>query len=166
MSEEDGAARALAIRDHLLPLIRSHSTMQEVSGMAGRPAVCKVGSFTCTLRRVLLQSLALAASCLRDGSGQVTLRGNLEQLGDEGGLALMSRPPMFRTCPFLIIAIASKPASVRRAVQKPPKPSPGRTRRLMRRWSCSTMLFRYLHWRSRERRHSSPSSFISAAAFG
>ena len=50
MSEEAGAARALAIRDHLLPLIRSHGTMQEVSGMAGRPAVCKVGSFTCTLR--------------------------------------------------------------------------------------------------------------------
>jgi len=50
MSEEDGAARAVAIRDHLLPLIRSHGTMQEVSGMAGRPAVCKVGSFTCTLR--------------------------------------------------------------------------------------------------------------------
>src|SRR3954463_5447115 len=24
--------------------------MQEVSGMAGRPAVCKVGSFTCNLR--------------------------------------------------------------------------------------------------------------------
>ena len=50
MSEQNEAARALAIRDHLLPLIRSHSTMQEVSGMAGRPAVCKVGSFTCTLR--------------------------------------------------------------------------------------------------------------------
>ena len=38
MSQEDEAARALAIRDHLLPLIRSHGTMQEVSGMAGRPA--------------------------------------------------------------------------------------------------------------------------------
>ena len=41
MSEEEGAARAVAIRAHLLPLIRSHGTMQEVSGMAGRPAVCK-----------------------------------------------------------------------------------------------------------------------------
>src|SRR4051795_11655729 len=55
---------------------------------------------------------------------------------------------MFRTCPFLIIAIPSWPANVRCAVGRLPKPSPGRTRRLMRRWSCSTMLLRYLIWRS------------------
>jgi hypothetical protein len=54
---------------------------------------------------------------------------------------LMSLPLMFRTCRFLIIAIASTPASVRRAVRKLPNPSPGRTRRLMRLWSCSTILF-------------------------
>jgi hypothetical protein len=47
---------------------------------------------------------------------------------------------MFRSCPFLIITITSIPVSVRRAVQKPPKPSPGRINRFMRRWSCSTML--------------------------
>src|SRR5882757_954399 len=46
----------------------------------------------------------------------------------------ISRPPIFRICPFRIIAIASKPANVLRAVRNPPKPSPGRTRRLMRRW--------------------------------
>ena len=45
----------------------------------------------------------------------------------------ISRPPIFRICPFRIIAIASKPANVLRAVRNPPKPSPGRTRRLMRR---------------------------------
>jgi hypothetical protein len=37
--------------------------------------------------KVLLQSLALAASRLRDGSGQLTSRRNLEQLGDEGSLS-------------------------------------------------------------------------------
>src|SRR3954451_1031009 len=80
--------------------------------------------------------------------------------------ALMSLPPMFRTCPFLIIAIASYPASVRRAVQKLPKPRPGSINRFMRRWSCSTMLFRYFTCCSRDRRHSSPSLFMSAAALG
>jgi hypothetical protein len=35
------------------------------------------------------------------------------------------------------IASASTPARVRRAVRKLPKPSIGRTRRLMRRWSRS-----------------------------
>ena len=48
------------------------------------------------------------------------------------GSTWMARPPMVRTCPFLIIAIASKPASVRRVVPALSKPSPGRTRRLMR----------------------------------
>jgi hypothetical protein len=43
----------------------------------------------------------------------------------------MSFPPMFRIRPFLIIAIASIPISVRRAVQNPPKPSPGRVNRFM-----------------------------------
>jgi hypothetical protein len=35
------------------------------------------------------------------------------------------------------MAIASTPASVRRAVTKLPKPSIGRVMRLTRRWSCS-----------------------------
>jgi Uncharacterized protein conserved in bacteria (DUF2252) len=66
--------------------------------------------------------------------------------------ALMSLPPMFRTCPFLIIAIASYPASDSRAVQKPPKPSRGQVSRFTFRWSCSTMVFRYFTCRSRDRR--------------
>ena len=51
--------------------------------------------------------------------------------------AWTSLPPMFRTCRFLIIAIAWSPASVRRAVQKLPKPSPGQVSRFTLRWSCS-----------------------------
>jgi len=47
----------------------------------------------------------------------------------------MSPLPMFRTCPFLINAIASQPATVRRVVQKPPKPTPGRVSRFTFRWS-------------------------------
>ena len=69
----------------------------------------------------------------------------------------MSLPAILRTCPFLIIAIASYPASVRRAVQKLPKPSPGRVSRFTFRWSCSTMLFRYFTCRSCDQRHSPPS---------
>jgi hypothetical protein len=79
---------------------------------------------------------------------------------------LMSRPSRFRIWPFRIIAKASKPAKVLRAVRKQPKPSPGRTRRLMRRWSCSTTLLRYLHCRMRVRRQSSPSLFMSTTALG
>jgi len=43
-------ARALTIRDHLVPLIRTHGSMQEVSGRAGWLAVCRMESLTCTLR--------------------------------------------------------------------------------------------------------------------
>jgi hypothetical protein len=50
MTETDQTARALAIRDHLLPLFEAHDTMQEVSGVAGRLAVFKAEGFTCTLR--------------------------------------------------------------------------------------------------------------------
>jgi hypothetical protein len=32
--------------------------------------------------------------------------------------------------------------------------------------SCSTMLFKYLTWRSRENRHSSPSRFMAVTAAG
>ena len=45
----------------------------------------------------------------------------------------MSFPLIRVTCPFLIIAIASNPATVRRAVWKLPKPNPGLVNRLMRR---------------------------------
>jgi hypothetical protein len=50
MSKEAEAARAIAIREHLLPLIRVHGTMQEISGAAGRLAVWKAGTLTCTVR--------------------------------------------------------------------------------------------------------------------
>ena len=50
MTDTDQATRALAIRDHLLPLIQAHGTLEEVSGAAGRLAMWKTGSFTCTLR--------------------------------------------------------------------------------------------------------------------
>ena len=78
----------------------------------------------------------------------------------------MFRPPVSRTCAFLFMAIASRPASVRRAIWKLPKPGPGLTRRFTRRWSCSTMLLRNLHCRRREKRHSSPFPFNCSMADG
>jgi hypothetical protein len=45
-----------------------------------------------------------------------------------------------------------------------PKPGPGRTSRFTRRWSCSTMLFKYLDYRRQAKRHSSSAAFISATA--
>jgi hypothetical protein len=50
MSQDNAVARALAIRDHLMPLIRVHGSMQKVSGAAGHVAVWQAGSFTCTVR--------------------------------------------------------------------------------------------------------------------
>ena len=47
--------------------------------------------------------------------------------------------------------ITSYPWIVRRAVRKLKNPSPGLTRRFRNRWSCSTMLFRYLGRRSQMR---------------
>ena len=117
------------------------------------------GRWPCRFRCEDCRGLRTAAANDRSG-------GDLEQLGEELAWACMSRPPICHTCPFLTIAIPSWPAGVRRAVWKSPKPSPGRTRRFKRRWSRSTMLFENLAWRSREKRHGSPSSFISAAAHG
>jgi branched-chain amino acid transport system substrate-binding protein len=71
-----------------------------------------------------------------------------------------------RTCPLVSIAMASTPASVRRAVQKPWKPSMGRVRRLTRRWSCSTRLSSQRPRRCCTKRHISPSRFISRIAPG
>jgi hypothetical protein len=55
---------------------------------------------------VLLQRLALAASGLREGLTRLyaTMSNNVAM---NVAWALMSLPPMFRTCPFLIMAIAS-----------------------------------------------------------
>lgn len=43
---------------------------------------------------------------------------------------------------------------------------PGRAGRLIRQWSCSTMLFRYLRYRSRATRQNSPIRFSSVATRG
>ena len=48
-----------------------------------------------------------------------------------------------------IMCMVSMPAMRIRAIQKDLNPSIDRVIRLMARWSCSTMLFKYLHWRSR-----------------
>jgi hypothetical protein len=47
--------------------------------------------------------------------------------------------------PFRIICIVSIPANMARAQRRDLKPSIGRVMRLMARWSCSIMLFMYLH---------------------
>ena len=60
----------------------------------------------------------------------------------------------------------SMPRKVRHAVVNRLKPSIGRVRRLMNRWSCSMMLFRYLHWRRFERGRTSPSCRTASNATG
>lgn len=46
-----------------------------------------------------------------------------------------------------IMCLNSMPPGMMRAQRKFSKPSIGRVRRLMARWSCSTPLFRYFFWR-------------------
>jgi hypothetical protein len=72
------------------------------------------------LAAVLLQSLALIADHPLDDRGASSQAATPNSSARKAARALMSLPPIFRTCPFLIIAIASKPASVRRAVQRLP----------------------------------------------
>ena len=45
----DPAERAIAIRDHLLPLLRAHGAAQKVGGTTGHVAVWKVGRFAFAL---------------------------------------------------------------------------------------------------------------------
>lgn len=71
-----------------------------------------------------------------------------------------------RICPFLIMFIASYPFIVRRAVLKEPNPIPGLTSRFMNRWSCSTMLLRYLTGRSEVVLVRVLSAIRSSIAFG
>jgi Domain of unknown function (DUF4105) len=80
--------------------------------------------------------------------------------------AEMSLAGAARTCPLASIAIASTPARVRRAVTKRLKPSMGRVRRLIRRWSCSTRLLSQRPRRCRVKRQSSPARFIARSAPG
>ncbi len=50
MSDADRTARALAIRDHLLPLIRAQGAMKEIGGSGLRSVTWEVGGFGFTLR--------------------------------------------------------------------------------------------------------------------
>ncbi len=68
------------------------------------------------------------------------LGGEAEDPMEEGPLGRQVVPGHGTPWPLASIAIASTPASVRRAVRKLSKPSLGRVRRLIRRWSCSTRL--------------------------
>jgi hypothetical protein len=61
---------------------------------------------------------------------------------------MMSPFPTPCTCPFRIMFILSYPCNVFQAVSTEKKPIPGLTSRLMKRWSCSTMVLRYLTCRS------------------
>jgi tetratricopeptide (TPR) repeat protein len=69
-------------------------------------------------------------------------------------------------CPFLMMFIISYPCKVRQAVSKEKKPNPGFTRRLMKRWSCSIRLLRYLTCRSSHLSGTIPSALSSLRAFG
>jgi hypothetical protein len=84
--------------------------------------------------RVPLQSLALIADHRRDDRVASSQAATPNSSATRAACALMSLPSIFRTCLFLIIAMASRAASVRRAVKKLPKPSPGPVRRLIPRW--------------------------------
>ncbi len=50
MTRTDRTARALAIRDHLLPLIRAHGAMREISKGGLRMVAWKAGRFAFALR--------------------------------------------------------------------------------------------------------------------
>ena len=71
-----------------------------------------------------------------------------------------------RACPLRSACMISMPRKVRHAVVNRLKPSIGRVRCLMNRWSCSMMLFRYLHWRRFERGRTSPSCRTASNATG
>src|SRR5450830_2113515 len=61
----------------------------------------------------------------------------------------MAVPSGRSICPFLIMCIVSMPAMMIRALQNDLNPSIGPVILLTARWSCSTMLLRYLFWRIR-----------------
>jgi len=55
--------------------------------------------------------------------------------------------PQSFICPLAIICINSMPLNKMRAQRNVLNPNIDRVRRLIARWSCSTMLLRYLTWR-------------------
>src|SRR5258708_1179454 len=99
-----------------------------------------------------------------------------DDVGDKGGRAgiylrfceqmsqVASTTPCI--CPFLIMFIVSYPCNVRQAVSNEKKPIPGFTSRLMKRWSCSIGLLRYLLCRSSQDRARAPAVFNSLRAWG
>src|SRR5580698_3429189 len=71
--------------------------------------------------------------------------GAVEQVGDDDGLApdIMTVNLSKLSLPHHRHGFETRQSSPRG--METAEPSPGRTRRLIRRWSCSTMLLRYLH---------------------
>src|ERR1019366_3022477 len=69
-----------------------------------------------------------------------------------------------RACPLRIMCIASYPSIARRAARNSRKLCLAFTRRLIARWSCSRMLFKYWTGRCRQRRRRVPSSFTAVIA--
>src|SRR5437588_1961664 len=64
-----------------------------------------------------------------------------KQSGYEGVISPLPTP---LTCPLRSMFITSYPCNVLPAVSTEKKPIPGLTIRLIKRWSCSTQLLRYL----------------------
>ena len=84
----------------------------------------------------------------------------------KGTCPVMSPLPTPLTCPLRIMFMTSYPCSVRPAVSTKKKPIPGLTNRLIKRWSCSTRLLRYLTCLSSTDSGSVPVALRSAMALG
>lgn len=114
---------------------------------------------------VVLQKLAEE----HNGQGSPFLLGlgrHSKQAGDEGDLPVDVSFATPLTCPLRIMFVTSYPCSVHPAVSTEKKPSPGLTSRLMKRWSCSIRLLRYLTCLSSTDSGSIPVALSSAMAFG
>ncbi len=70
------------------------------------------------------------------------------------------------TCPLRIMFIASYPLKVRLAVLNEENPIPGLTNRLIDRWSCSILLFRYLTCRNSQSSANNSDFLSSSIAMG
>lgn len=82
-----------------------------------------------------MQRLSAAAS----GSDGSQIGGGLKQPGNKGGLSQDGAVADTMNLPLLIIANASKPAGILRAVWKRPKLSSSRNRLFTRWWSFSIL---------------------------
>src|ERR1700733_5229350 len=99
------------------------------------------------LRISLMGSVAtiLTKDARRWWAGSDRSCGPVEQVGDKGGLAadIMTVNLSNLSLPHHRHGLETRQRLPRRT--ETAEADPGRTRRLIRRWSCSTMLFRYLH---------------------